>query len=225
MEVKFTEEVKQVASGIFLATATMENVKVKRIHEYTEHLKREVTREFRQAYSLDKLAKDSRIEAFRRLYWTFEMDPTKTRPSSEALARRVLSGSELPTINIVVDSNNAMSLKHLLPIGVYDADKLEGALFVRIAKKEETITKIGGKIEILKGNELIVSDEKKIIGLGYASSDSDITKVSEITQRLSILIYCAPETSAQAGEMCLEDLINHISQSSGGACVQRSIVS
>ena len=224
MKVVFAEQVREIANGISLVTATMENVKVRKIHEYTEGLKKDIILKFRQAYTLDDLGKDPRIEAFRRLYWLFRMDPTKIRPSSEALARRVLSGSDLPTINTVVDLNNAMSLKYLLPIGIYDADKIEGTLHVRIAKNGESITKIGGKIEVLKDKELVISDEKKIIGLGYASSDSDTTKVSETTKKLSILIYCAPGTLTQASEACLEELVTHLIKCSGGTCIERSVL-
>jgi DNA/RNA-binding domain of Phe-tRNA-synthetase-like protein len=223
MKVVFAEEVKELANGISLATAIMENVKVWKMHEYSENLKKDVILGFRQTHTLDDLGKDPRVESFRRLYWLFRMDPTKIRPSSEALARRVLSGSDMPTINTVVDCNNAMSLKHFLPIGIYDADRIEGVLRVRLAESGEPITKIGGRIEVLREKELVVSDEKQIIGLGYASSDSDTTKVSEVTRKISILVYCAPGTLAQASGACLEELVTHIIRCSGGTCTERSV--
>ena len=223
MEVRFSRDVKEHASDIFMVTAILEGTKVLKSHDHIERLKTDTVREFRGRYTLDTLRKDPKIEAFRRLYWRFGMDPTKTRPSSEALARRVLSGGKLPSINNIVDSNNVMSLRHLLPIGIYDASKLEGDLTVRIAKERESISKIGGKIEVLKGNELVVSDKKKIIGLGYASSDSDMTKVSPATRTLSILVYGAPDISTQAGQACLEELLTHIKKSSGGTCTQRRV--
>lgn len=223
MEVVFYTEVKELANEMFLITAVVEGVKVLRTHKYIEDLKTTTIREVRQKYTLDNLKEEPRVKCFRHLYWLFGMDPTKIRPSAEALARRVLSGGGLPTINSIVDSNNVASLKHLLPIGIYDATKLEGELSVRLAKEGEPMTKIGGKVEALTNKELVVSDEKKIVGLGYASSDSDFTRVFSTTQNIAVLVYCAPGISTQAGQECMKELIEHIITSSGGTCTERLV--
>ena len=60
------------------------------------------------------------LEPARRLYHRFGIDPTRTRPSSEALLRRVLKGESLYRLNRLVDAINWASLAMLLPIGLYD---------------------------------------------------------------------------------------------------------
>jgi DNA/RNA-binding domain of Phe-tRNA-synthetase-like protein len=62
----------------------------------------------------------------RRLYKAVGLDPTKTRPSSEALLRRVLKGQSLYRIHPLVDLFNLASLTSLLPVGLYDESKIVG---------------------------------------------------------------------------------------------------
>lgn len=69
--------------------------------------------------------------AARALYRAFGIDPTRTRPSSEALLRRVRRGEPLPRINTAVDVCNWCSLDVQLPYGLYDADAVEPPVELR----------------------------------------------------------------------------------------------
>ena len=73
----------------------------------------------------------------RRLYRSLGTDPTRTRPSSEALLRRVLKGNPLYVINNAVDACNLASLCFLLPIGLYDLERIEGDIILRLGKLGE----------------------------------------------------------------------------------------
>ena len=68
------------------------------------------------------------VKAVRTIFHKTGVDPTRYRPSSEALLRRVLKGKGLYFINSVVDVVNYFSLKTLLPMGVFDADCLKPLL-------------------------------------------------------------------------------------------------
>lgn len=67
----------------------------------------------------------------RDLYKSFGMDPSRHRPSSEALLRRILKGKDLYRISNVVDSCNLASLEFLLPVGMYDLGKVTGDVNLR----------------------------------------------------------------------------------------------
>lgn len=71
------------------------------------------------------------LEEARTLYKSFGMDPSRHRPSSEALLRRVLAGRELYRISNLVDACNLASLEFLLPIGMYDLAKVRGDVVLR----------------------------------------------------------------------------------------------
>src|SRR5687767_11310319 len=68
------------------------------------------------------------ITAVRTMYKRVGLDPTKTRPSSEALLRRIRKGDSLPRINSMVDVCNWCSLEFQLPYGLYDASRIEGSI-------------------------------------------------------------------------------------------------
>ena len=73
----------------------------------------------------------SRVTMVRAMYRRMGIDPTKTRPSSEALLRRVRKGQPLPRINSLVDVCNRCSLEVQLLYGLYDADAIVGAIEFR----------------------------------------------------------------------------------------------
>ena len=78
------------------------------------------------------------IAAVRTMYKRVGLDPTKTRPSSEALLRRVRRGDPLPRINSMVDVCNWCSLEFQLPYGLYDASHIDGDVELRIGRDGES---------------------------------------------------------------------------------------
>jgi len=78
------------------------------------------------------------IDAARRLYRAFGVDPTRHRPSSEALMRRARKGQSIYRLNEVVDVGNWVSLEWLLPLGLYDRDRIVGDVaVVRVGRAGE----------------------------------------------------------------------------------------
>lgn len=77
------------------------------------------------------------LEEGRRLYRSFGMDPSRHRPSSEALLRRILKGQQLYRISNLVDTCNLASLSFLLPIGMYDLPKIQGDVTLRTGSAGE----------------------------------------------------------------------------------------
>lgn len=113
-------------------------------------------------------------------------DPSRYRPSSEALTRRVISGKPLYNVNNVVDSGNLISLMTGVPIGCYDTDKLQGSLSFRIGKAGETYAGIGRTEINLEGLPILADDTGPF---GSPFSDSERSAVSDTTQRLLFVIY------------------------------------
>jgi len=69
-----------------------------------EIFKNEVMRQVREKYDLETLKDLSTFRLYRDFFWRIGVDPTKNRPAAEALIRRILGGSSIPTINTLVDS-------------------------------------------------------------------------------------------------------------------------
>ena len=74
----------------------------------------------------------------RTMYKRVGLDPTKTRPSNEALLRRVRKGDTIPRINSLVDIVNWCSLEFQLPYGLYDLSKINGTVTIRLGADGES---------------------------------------------------------------------------------------
>lgn len=122
----------------------------------------------------------------RELYRSFGIDPTKTRPSSEALLRRVLKSKPLPRIVSAVDLCNLLSLSFLLPIGLYDAAKIEGEVELRPGRPGESYSGIR-KAEVHLEGRPVLADSRG--AFGNPTSDSLRTSVDEATDSLWMVIF------------------------------------
>jgi DNA/RNA-binding domain of Phe-tRNA-synthetase-like protein len=122
----------------------------------------------------------------RRLYRAAGVDPTRTRPSSEALLRRVLREQPLPRVNAAVDAINLASLFFLLPIGLYDLDRVRGDVELRRGRAGEAYPGIR-KGEIHLEGRLGLFDATG--PFGSPTSDSTRTSVDEATRRLLAIVF------------------------------------
>lgn len=150
-----------------------------------------VSQHLSKEYSLEDLSKRPQITAVRELQKAFGFDPTRYRPSSEALLRRVLKGQGLHQINTAVDVNNLCSLEFLLPMCIYDLHHVEGQVQVRIGSAGEEYPGIGRQTFQVE-NKVIIADNRGI--MGSTVSDSERTKVTTATRDILLAIY-APSSS------------------------------
>jgi DNA/RNA-binding domain of Phe-tRNA-synthetase-like protein len=131
-------------------------------------------------------------EEVRTMYKRVGIDPTKRRPSSEALLRRVLKGDPLPRINSVVDVCNWCSVEFQLPYGLYDADRIEGDVTLRIGRDGESYPGIR-KDDVHVGGRITLADA--IGPFGNPTSDSARTMVTTATSRVLVVVF-APRSVA-----------------------------
>lgn len=122
----------------------------------------------------------------RRLYQAFGIDPTSTRPSSEALLRRILQGKPFPAINSAVEVCNLCSTTFLLPIGLYDSDNLRGEVVLRRGNPGESYSGIRKDAVNVVGRPVLVDGEGPF---GNPTSDSARTCVTEVTVSLFMVIF------------------------------------
>ena len=125
----------------------------------------------------------------RSLYRSFRIDPTRTRPSSEALLRRILRDRPLPRILNAVDLSNLCSLQFLLPIGLFDAAKIRGQVMVREGAPGESYPGIRKDDVHLKGRPVVADDAGPF---GNPTSDSLRTCVTTGTASLWMVIFAPP---------------------------------
>ncbi len=123
----------------------------------------------------------------RELYRRFGLDPTRVRPSSEALLRRLKKGEPLPRINSLVDVANALSVQLQVPVGLYDLDKVRGEeLVIRLGAKGEGYTGIGKEHVNVEGRICVADAEGPC---GNPSADSARTMITTETERAAWIYF------------------------------------
>ncbi|NVM01167.1 MAG: hypothetical protein HWN67_02445 [Candidatus Helarchaeota archaeon] len=170
----------------------------------------------KEKYSLDTLKDLEIVRAYRDFFWTLGIDPTKNRPSAEALIRRVLKGKSIPRINCVVDAYNLASMESGIALAAFDSDLLKGDLIMSFAEAGEIFLGIGMKeAKKLKGKELIIKDQNQIIAV-YPYRDADSTKVSKNTNNVVLLVCGVPDIDTDILRNAADLAIEYITHLCGG---------
>ena len=141
--------------------------------------------ELRSRYTPDTLKSQSGIAATRSAYKACGKDPSRYRPASEQLARRVLQGKDLYSVDTLVDLGNLASLFSGYPTGLLDVSKVEGAVVLGIGRADEPYEGIGRGVLNVEGLPLY---RDSLGGIASPTSDSTRTMLSAATSRLLFII-------------------------------------
>lgn len=139
------------------------------------------------------VGEDPTAGGVRRLFKSVGIDPSRYRPSAEALVRRIVKGQALYHINSIVDINNVCSMESLFPLGAYDRAAIDGDVRIRLGADDEIYQGIGREINI--AGKLVSADAQGAFGSPIA--DSERTKITEQTRDVLVLLY-APVSTADA---------------------------
>ena len=216
MKIIVSQEIESVCPGFVGAAVEAQVVNSpfcaelwKEIHALEEQFRKELTTE-----SLKEL---SGIAATRRVYKACGKDPSRYRPASEQLIRRMLQGKELYKIDTLVDLVNLASIVYGYSIGGFDADKMVGdTLTLGIGREGEPYEGIGRGMLNIAGLP-VYRDEQG--GVGTPTSDNERTKMTLATTHLLVLIngYDGDESRVCQNAEFIQQLIRKYCQSDGGS--------
>jgi len=122
----------------------------------------------------------------RALYRSFGIDPTKTRPSSEALLRRVRRGDPFPRVNVLVDIGNWCSLDVQLPYGLYDASAVRPPVVLRRGRPDDEYAGIRKDVVHLEGRPALFD---ALGPFGNPSADSARTMATSATTDVLVVVF------------------------------------
>ena len=178
------------------------------IHQWEERFRRELT--------TDSLKELSGIAATRAVYKRCGKDPSRYRPASEQLIRRMLQGKELYQIDTLVDLVNLASIAYGYSIGGFDADKMVGdTLTLGVGREGEPYEGIGrGQLNI--AGLPVYRDSQG--GVGTPTSDHERTKMTLATTHLLVLIngYDGDEQRVRQNAEFIRQLVRRYASSDGG---------
>lgn len=186
--------------------------------EFCEGLWQEIdafTRELQANETTDSIKNQPAIAATREAYKRCGKDPSRYRPSAEALRRRLLRGLDLYRIDTLVDLINLVSLRTGYSIGGFDADKIEGNdLCLGIGRADEPFEGIGRGTLNIEGLPVY---RDRMGGIGTPTSDHERTKMDLGTRHILVLIngYSGEQGLKEAAEMTLK-LLQKYAGAKGG---------
>ncbi|HVB86205.1 MAG TPA: phenylalanine--tRNA ligase beta subunit-related protein [Candidatus Dormibacteraeota bacterium] len=194
--------------GVALGALEVDAVRVHPAGPELAQLMDEVSESIRRNFSLETLAESEASRAVRAMFRAWGVDPSKYRPSSEALQRRVVQGKGLYRVSNVVDIGNLVSIETGWPFGLYDRSKIEGAVTLRHGASGEIYEGIGKRTWHLEGRPVLADTHGPF---GSPISDSTRSMITESTHDVLAIVYApqgAPEAAIQrALAMLAERLI------------------
>lgn len=167
-------------------------------------LRRGVSERARSRFAPDSLSPHPTVAALRSLFRAAGCDPTRYRPSSEALLRRVLKGEDLPAIHPLVDLNNCLSVELAVPCCVVGEGSIAPPVVLRAGRAGESYESLRGPFN-LEGKPLLADAEGPF---GTPITDSQRVKVREGDRRAWMVAYLPHGTlTPEAGQSALNDLL------------------
>lgn len=215
MEVIVSKEIEQVCPEFVGACVEAGVVNT----PYSEALWKEIEalgQRYRQELTTETLKEMTSIAATRRVYKACGKDPSRYRPASEALIRRVLQGKELYQRDTLVDLINLASIAYGYSIGGFDADKFVGdRLTLGIGREGEPYEGIGRGMINIHGLPVYRDSEG---GVGTPTSDNERTKMTLDTRHLLVLIngYDGNVERVSENAEYIQELLRKYCQSDGG---------
>jgi len=157
----------------------------------------------------------------RTLYKALGIDPTRTRPSNEALLRRALKGETLYRVNTLVDALNLVSLREQLPFGLYDLDRVRPPITLRLGADGESYEGIRKGPVGVSGRPVLADAEGPF---GNPTSDSLRTSITTLTRRALVVAYAPAGLPGTRMRHVLAATTEVLTRWCGGTVVLESLV-
>lgn len=177
--------------------------------------------ELRSKYTVESLAQAEATIAVRTMFRRWGLDPSKYRPSSEALLRRVVQGKGLYNVSNVVDLSNLGSIETGWPYGVYNRAAISGAISLRLGRAGEKYEGIGRRVWHLDGRPVLADTNGPF---GSPISDSTRTQVEEGVCETLTVIYAPATASQSAVAAAVETQRRRLTSYAGAHTVRANII-
>ncbi|MFN8371974.1 MAG: phenylalanine--tRNA ligase beta subunit-related protein [Anaerolineae bacterium] len=158
------------------------------------------------------------LAAWRGAFRTFGVDPTQYRSAGESLLRRLTKKGDIPSINMLVDIGNLVSIRYHLPVAVLDLDRLQGGITVHFADGSETFTDLNtNESEHPAAGEVIFTDAAKTVhARRWCWRQSDQCAARDDTTNALITVEAHHADGEHDIRAALADLLALMQQYAGG---------
>ncbi|MBT3984908.1 hypothetical protein HOD38_03210 [archaeon] len=145
--------------------------------------------EIRKNFEKPTLSQNEKISVWRKAYSSFGAKPKKYRCSVENLYRMTLDDIDLTHINKIVDIYNYLSIKHMIPVGGDNLDKVDGNITLKFAKGDEKFTQLNtDETKSPKEGEVVYVDNKEVLCRRWNWRECEKSKMTEDTTNVSLVV-------------------------------------
>jgi DNA/RNA-binding domain of Phe-tRNA-synthetase-like protein len=176
----------------------------------------------RGSLTVEEVAELEAVRRVRAMFRAWGMDPSKYRPSSEALLRRVVQGKGLYRISNVVDVCNLCSIEAGWPFGLYDRAHVHPPVAFRHGRDGETYQGIGKQMWHLHERPVMADTEGPF---GSPISDSVRTMITDAARAIVTVIYAPAGSAQETVEKSLEQYAKRLEQFTGARVITQRIIS
>ncbi|MGB2905530.1 MAG: phenylalanine--tRNA ligase beta subunit-related protein [Candidatus Aminicenantaceae bacterium] len=223
MQLRVTDEIWDAFPGLHLGLVFARGIDNSRDAPEVKAAVQEVQSRIRAEYETETLSQIPWIQAWRRAFSAFGAKPKKYKSSVESLYRMILKGTDLRSINPVVDIYNLVSLRFGIPAGGDDLDNVEGDILLTFAAGGEEFIPLNSEIrEEARPGEVIYRDEQGVLCRRWNWRECDRTKMTRDTRNVSLVVEGLPPVGRAEMEGIVAELAGLIFGACGG--VVRSAV-
>ena len=184
--------------------------------EISQLIKDESTR-IRSEFNLDNLAEVPEVKTWQETYRSFGAKPKKHKCSIENLYRLILEGINLRPINKIVDIYNYISIKHMVPIGGDDIDKVDGDITLTFAQGNESFQPLNSdQVDNPHPSEVIYSDSKEVLCRRWNWRECDKSKMNLNTKNVTLVVEGLLPVTKEKVQSVIDELANLVKKYCGG---------
>jgi len=213
-------EIRIELPGVKLGTVEADGVRVVTVGAELAERMNEVCDRKRREFTVESLAEAEPVRAVRAMFREWGMDPSKYRPSSEALLRRVVQGKGLYRVSNVVDIGNLGSIETGWPYGCYDRSRIRPPIALRPGAAGERYEGIGKQTWHLEGRPLLADSEGPF---GSPISDSTRSMITESATKILIVMYVPAPASDASLEAAMTRLSERLTQFAGASAARSGV--
>ncbi len=209
MKIKIDSAIFEKHPKLLVGVIVLRGIDNSKRRSVTEQFLNGICAQIQKNFTVDDLNNEPAIEAWRKTYREFGANPKKYPSSIEALMKRVIKGSSVPSINTLVDVYNYISLKNRLPIGGEDLDKLCGDVCLTYAEGNDPFIGIGStKVAYVPKGEVIYRDDAGVTCRRWNYRECDRSKLTTETKNACLIL----EDMGVLGEEKLANLVEETAQ-------------
>lgn len=166
------------------------------------------------------------LAAWRRVFSAFGAQPTRHRNAAEALLRRLTKHGSIPSINALVDLANLVSIRHALPVAVFDRAGITGTTTVCFADGSEWFTDLGTTEAVHPdaGEVVFVDEAGEVAARRWCWRQSDRSAARHGTGEVLITVESQHDESGEAAGAAAGDLLELLAAHHPGAAVEWALL-